>query len=366
MIYCSYIIWLTNSDNPADTTQINNDSPSIKTVSIIISARNEEKNLPNLINSLTSQTYPKDQFEIIIANDRSNDGTGKLLNNYQKNISNLTVIHIENTALGWAPKKWALHNAIEISKGEIILQTDADCILPEKWIYSMSHPFNNPEIGFVSGPAPMTNNESLIDNIFEIDSLAQDAFSAGGFNKNMIFSCTGRNMGFLKNAYDDVNGYEEISHFISGDDDLLLQLITSKSQYSANFVQSNDAIVISPPPENINEFINQRMRFASKGLEYYKINTSTSLKITLPLLYSTNLFVLLTIFKFIQNSSPIFLVPLVIKSFADWWITYNFYHNIKLKWKIIPFLFLSILHPIYIVIFGAIGPFYKFSWKKND
>ena len=49
-------------------------------VSIIISAKNEADNLDALMNSLLGQNYPKKYYEIIIANDKSTDGTLNKLN----------------------------------------------------------------------------------------------------------------------------------------------------------------------------------------------------------------------------------------------------------------------------------------------
>ena len=48
-------------------------------VSIVIAARNEEKNLPGLLDDLINQEYPYDKFEIIIIDDRSYDSTPKIL-----------------------------------------------------------------------------------------------------------------------------------------------------------------------------------------------------------------------------------------------------------------------------------------------
>ena len=55
-------------------------------VSIIISARNEEQNLPECLNSLANLDYPKDKLEIIIIDHDSQDGTYRILNDFaQKN-----------------------------------------------------------------------------------------------------------------------------------------------------------------------------------------------------------------------------------------------------------------------------------------
>ena len=54
-------------------------------ISVVIAARNEESNLPFLIEDLINQEYPINKFEIIIINDRSTDSTYSILKNAQKN-----------------------------------------------------------------------------------------------------------------------------------------------------------------------------------------------------------------------------------------------------------------------------------------
>lgn len=364
LIYAGFILWLTDGIRGLSISDTNN--TTLPEVTVIVSARNEETNLPFLIPALTEQTYPHDLLKLIIIDDRSTDTTADLLATYEKEISNLTIVTINKTAEGWAPKKWALNTAINSVTTEIILQTDADCIPHKDWVKSMVHPFSNPAIGFVSGPAPLTNNTTLVDSLYELDSLAQDAFSAGGLSQGMVFSCTGRNMGFTKQAFDDVNGYENVSHFISGDDDLLLHKITGHPSYKAQFVLSKKSVVDSPPPSSLEQFIHQRLRFASKGFSYYNIKTSTSLKVVLPLLYVTNLVALLSLFNFTETSHFYWMWPWIIKSVVDGIITYVFYHSIGRKWSLGTMMLLSLIYPLYIVVFGILGPFSTYEWKSDD
>ena len=71
----------------------------------------------------------------------------------EDNATNLT---IDETPIGWSHKKWALNSGIQLSQGEIILQTDADCIPKSGWVQSMVSKFSDPSVVFVSGPAPLT------------------------------------------------------------------------------------------------------------------------------------------------------------------------------------------------------------------
>ena len=67
----------------------------IPDVSIIIAARNEEQNIPLLIESLINQNYPLNKYEVIIANDRSTDDSQSLIESYQLENNNIRLINIE-------------------------------------------------------------------------------------------------------------------------------------------------------------------------------------------------------------------------------------------------------------------------------
>lgn len=364
LIYAGFILWLTdgirNLSSPTENEYIYPET------TVIVSARNEENNISNLVNALVNQSYPKELLQLIIINDRSTDQTAEILTNYEREIDNLTIVTIQETPAGWAPKKWALNTAINTVTTEIILQTDADCIPHNDWVKCMVQPFSSSEVGFVSGPAPLTNKSTLIDSLYELDSLAQDAFSAGGFSQGMVFSCTGRNIGFSKQAFDDVSGYENVSHFISGDDDLLLHKITGHPSYKAQFVLSVKSVVDSPPPSSLAQFVHQRLRFASKGFSYYNIKTSTSLKVVLPFLYGANVVALLSLLNFTETTQFYWMWPWIIKTMVDGIITYVFYHSIDRKWSLGTMTLLSLIHPLYIVTFGILGPFSTFEWKLDD
>ena len=123
-------------------------------VTILVIARNEEDNLPVLLNSLRTQTYPADRLEIIVVDDGSSDNTWEILSRHTDRMPNLTPIQLLDVPAGWAPKKWALTTAIEGARGEILLATDADCLPGPQWAETMVGCFADNNIGLVMGPAP--------------------------------------------------------------------------------------------------------------------------------------------------------------------------------------------------------------------
>ena len=123
-------------------------------------------------------------------------------------------------------------------------------------------------------------------------------------------------------------------------------------------------MVLSKPPKNIRDFIIQRLRFSSKGLWYYKWKAHISLRASLPLLYITNITAACSIILFTSTASLYTLFPLFIKSFGDAIITYKYHQCLKYNWDLRLFLINMLIHPFYITLIGAMGPFYKVKWKE--
>ena len=108
-----------------------------KGVSVIVAARNEEKNIEHLIESLLNQNHRS--FEIIIVNDRSTDSTRAILDKFCDAHKNLKAVHIETLPKGWTGKKHAIKCGIETAQNKILLFTDADCVPKSKdWITQMT------------------------------------------------------------------------------------------------------------------------------------------------------------------------------------------------------------------------------------
>lgn len=100
-------------------------------VSILVPARNEEgRVLERCIRSILAQDYGK--FEVIAVNDRSTDRTGELLRAIAQTDERLHVIDGVEPPHGWLGKPHALQQALDASRGEWVLATDADMIFAKE------------------------------------------------------------------------------------------------------------------------------------------------------------------------------------------------------------------------------------------
>ena len=96
----------------------------IPNISVIIPARNEQENLPVLLDSLEKQDL--DVHEIIVVDDSSTDGTAESARR-----SGAKVVSSEPLPLGWTGKTWACHQGDVSSGGEVLVFLDADLSLED-------------------------------------------------------------------------------------------------------------------------------------------------------------------------------------------------------------------------------------------
>jgi glycosyltransferase involved in cell wall biosynthesis len=93
-------------------------------ISLIFAARDEEEKLPAALATLAQLDYP--HLEIIPVDDRSQDSTRQILDEFARAENRARVVHVESLPSGWLGKPHALQKAYEISTGEWLLFTDAD------------------------------------------------------------------------------------------------------------------------------------------------------------------------------------------------------------------------------------------------
>ena len=99
----------------------NSECPSI---SLIFAARDEEEKLPAALATLAALDYP--ELEIIAVDDRSQDETGRILDEFAAGHPRFRAVHVSELPSGWLGKPHALQKAFEASGGEWLLFTDAD------------------------------------------------------------------------------------------------------------------------------------------------------------------------------------------------------------------------------------------------
>lgn len=333
-------------------------------VSVIIAARNEEQSVPRLLDALCRQTYSPELFEVIFIDDGSTDNTLAVVRSHTDKLPGLKVIHIDCVPEGWAPKKWALTQAVEASQAEIILATDADCLPDKNWIKTVAGMFADELVGLVSAPAPLEGPKpSLWNEMLLLDSCAMDALGAAGMGHGLALTCSGRNMAYRKQAFEQVAGYQGLEGMTQGDDDMLMYKIVTQGHWRTAFCLRPEAQVPSPPPPDLTSFVRQRLRYGSSGHHYYRVAAPPVLLIILPFLLLVNIAGVVSLVGFVTTAGLVWLLPLFLKMVAEGQLVRTYLRKIRKPFRMIPFLITGLLYPLYITTFGILGNFIKVTWK---
>jgi cellulose synthase/poly-beta-1,6-N-acetylglucosamine synthase-like glycosyltransferase len=338
-------------------------------VSIIIAARNEEKNIGACIQSIIDQSYPPNKFEILVTDDHSTDGTVSIIQSFKK--ENIHVFHLadylENRVLN-SYKKKSIETALRFAKGEIIVTTDADCVAPKKWVETLVDFYKEKNAAFVALLVTFRNpllNDSFLKKFFKIfqslDFMTLQGTTGASVHKKFLNMCNGANLAYEKKAFYDVNGFDGIDRIASGDDMLLMHKIQQKYPDRIFFLKSKDIIVETKPVQTIKEFMNQRIRWASKTNKY----TDKKIIAVLMLVYLLNawIFILGISSFFFAKAFFLFLISIVIKIVVELFFLFpvaGFFDKKKLLWWFIP---AQPFHILYTLIAGWLGIFGSYQWK---
>jgi cellulose synthase/poly-beta-1,6-N-acetylglucosamine synthase-like glycosyltransferase len=335
--------------------------PSRK-VSVVIAARNEEQVIDQCIQSLLKQTYPADDYEIIIVDDESTDKTASLVQAFSDQFSHVHLLSLtteDNRKVGRKPR--ALAQGIEKATGEIILTTDADCIVPPRWIEFMVHHFEEGVV-FVAGPVAERNSKTIFAKLEQLEFLGLITTAAGLIGSGRPIICNGANLAYRKETFIAAGGFLESG--TSNDDESLMNKIVYRKIGKIAFAPEADAVVTTSSSNTLLTFFYQRIRWANKRGHY----EGKSILFTLVCLYIFFLSVFISTILLFQEIQ--LLQPLVIVYFGKILVEYFTLRSgaqlFRQRLSIVYFLIAEIFHVPYIVIAAAIGQCASIPWKGRS
>lgn len=327
------------------------------TVAIVIAARNEETNLPNIFQDLAQLDYPKELLDIVIVDDRSTDNTWSLIKHFSDQHAHIHGVLIKEKSPAMTPKKYALTTAIEQSRGEYILSTDADCRIPQSWVKSMVKLLEE-GVGITVGSSTIESSKySSFIHYQLVDFLALVTANAGAMGWDFYWTGSGQNLAYKRKLFEEIDGFHPVRDRISGDDIYLVQSIGKK--YGCTFNPDPGSFIKTSPSSSIRQFISQRIRWSS--------NSRFAAK--------TDLFFLLFLFNaFLMNSTILVgiftpqlysILPMVfgLKFVSDALVIFSGAAKLHLTFPSIIFILWSILQPFYIPFIGLAGLVGRFKWK---
>ena len=351
-------------------TQTNSLSVNVQVktfVSVIIVARNEEENILNCLNAIANQSFPEQLIEIIVVDDDSEDDTNKIVKEFSTCYKNLKLISLKNKKVN-SGKKAGISSAIKIAKGKLIVTTDADCVMGEKWLLTIVSNYEQTQAKMIVSPICFYNEKTILEKMQSLELNALITSSGASLYFNSAIMCNGANLAYTKEVFDDINGYEGIDKLATGDDVLLMYKVNRKYPKSIYFIKNQDAIVYTKPKRTVKQFVNQRIRWASKG--FFSLNSDTKV-VSLLVFMMNSLMLILPFALFVHFEQPflnnhfleIYFILFAIKCLIDFLLLFlgaSFFNNKK---YLIYFLPEQILYSFYVVLISVLGIFKKYEWK---
>lgn len=328
-------------------------------VTILIAARNEESGIHLTIEDLLAQDYPKHLTEIIIVDDHSTDRTAEIIRSYAEQSVKLYQMRAGEALNSY--KKAAIAEAIALSTGELMVATDADCRMGSKWLSSVVSYYETENPVMISSPVTYFQEKSLFELLQTLEFSYLIGIGAAFIGNGRASTCNGANFAYRKDVFYEVGGFKGIDDLASGDDELLLQKVAEVYPGRIGFLKNQDAIVYTHAKPTLEDFLQQRRRWASKSTRYkdkkivamavciWLFNVSLLANALLGFydIYFFKLFCVQFTLKYIFET--VFLLP--ITSF----------------WKrpaLVGFLLLlSPIHILYFVYVGLMGNTRKYAWK---
>ena len=342
--------------------EIGKNNNRITNVSVVVAARNEENNIISCLETLVGQDYPKTLFEIIIIDDNSEDSTYLKCNDFIRKTGFTNVKLIKLADYNKVSKKEAIRCGVENASGQLIITTDADCKVGNKWMGSIVSFYEKQRFKLICGPVSYNKSKGFFQQFQLLDFLSMIISSAGAIGANKSFMGNAANMAFEKDVFYKVISNNYDSDLASGDDVFLMHKVKEKYKNSIGFIKSREAIVFTEPKKTLKELVLQRVRWASKSKGY---QDKHALFFTLTVL-EFNFWVVFVLFAglFNHNFIILYLVLLVFKIVIDFPLIYSISTFNKRTDLLLHYLWVQLLYPFYIVISALFTVFTRrYEWK---
>jgi cellulose synthase/poly-beta-1,6-N-acetylglucosamine synthase-like glycosyltransferase len=329
------------------------------TVSVIIAARNEQDKIKNTIQDILAQNYPSQLLRLIVVDDHSTDRTSEIVLSFEDPRVKLIILNEKKPLNSY--KKKAITEALKYSESELIISTDADCRMSSNWVKTIVALYESGDYKMVSSPVLYFEEKNIFEKMQSLEFLFLIGLGASGIGNGIPTTCNGANLAYQRDVFFELKGFQGIDNLASGDDELFMHKVASAYPEGIGFCKSMDAIVYTHAKANLNEFIQQRKRWASKTTSYK--NKSIVFLGILIWIFNLNI-IIAALAGFID---PVFwkiaAVSIFLKMLAELIFLIplcRFAGRLKLL-RYQPFL--SIIHMFYLVYIGIAGNSGKYMWK---
>jgi len=240
--------------------------PHQEPVSIVICARDEEENLRNNLPIILEQEYPN--YEVVVVNDCSEDGTADLLSAFQTRYKHLKVTTIKPDEKFTHGKKLALTIGIKAATNDFLLLTDADCAPTSKsWLHLMQENFI-PSCEVAIGYGAYAPKKGALDKLVRCDTFSIGLQYLGFALAGIPYMGVGRNLAYRKSTFFQNRGFASHYNLPSGDDDLFVSEVANKKNTLVEY--RPDTITRSEQVSSFDSWVWQKLRHSTTASHYKK------------------------------------------------------------------------------------------------
>lgn len=228
-------------------------------VSILIPARNEEKVIRGLIESLAEVDYPREKFQVIAVDDASDDKTGEILDELARKYDWLIVIHRSKEEHERTPgKSSVLNDALRFATGEIIFVYDADHQVKKDTIKKIVRHFKDPKVGMAMGRCVVRNaDKNVLTKLIYIEFLS--GYKVNQYGRELLHGLAaygGSNCAIRRSLLEELGGFNVDS--VTEDTDLTVRGVLE----GYRVVYDDDAVSTELAVTTLTRYWRQRYRWA--------------------------------------------------------------------------------------------------------
>jgi len=325
-------------------------------VSVIIAAHNEEKNLKKFLPLLLSQAYPN--FEIIVVNDRSSDGTHAYLNELKNHHANLKLVKVDKKPEHINGKKFALTMGIKAAKNEYLLFTDADCVPEnEHWISTVSEQFAEKK-EIILGYSQYQKGKGLLNAFIRFETFYTAVQYLSLALRGKPYMGVGRNLAYRKKLFFEQNGFFKHLVVTGGDDDLFVNNAATADNTAIAIGKGSN--VLSVPKTSWKAWFRQKKRHLSVGKFYKTMDKFRLGALSVSHLWCWISSLLIAYFCYCDKELVILYAVgglMLTRWIAMWVMMYHIKKNLSDELSLIFLPFLDFMYSIYYLVIGfaAIG-----------
>ena len=361
-VYVVFIAQLIFGFDKVKSFERTNETPKTK-FSVIVPFRNEAKNLPKLLQSISKLKYPKELFELILVDDFSKDNSERIYINWRMQNGLIETTLLENLRLSNSPKKDAISKAIPIIKHEWIVTTDADCVVNENWLLTLDNFIQKNNSEMVVGAVIYKSKNNWFHHFQQLDLMSLQGTTIGSFGIEKPFMCNGANFAYTKKIFQQISGFNGINNKASGDDVLLLQKALKTHSDKVSYLKNTDSIVTTKPENDLYKLFMQRVRWASKTSSYNDVYSKLLAVVVLAMNVALVAGFGLWIANFLNWKT--LLIVFSIKYLVDYILLIKSNNYLQKGNFFLP-LASSLVYPVFCSLVGIYSLFGSFSWKGRN